>query len=145
MVCKKRFSALYEIHLIKTILHNFFIKIVMQFLCTFQKALLLFSRMLYTTSPTCILYQPNEKNKLTITYHIFELKKHCHFLKKRLSATESFPQTTLCLENLQRENRGKPAVKLCAVLECLNKSRFKNQNNYLGEIDDQIKFNKCNL
>ena len=86
MVCRKRFSALYEIHLIKTILPSFFIKIVIQFLCTFQKALLLFSRMLYTTSPTCILYQPNKKNKLTITYYIFELKKHCHFFKKALAS-----------------------------------------------------------
>ena len=27
----------------------------------------------------------------------------------------------------------------CVVLECPNKSHFKNQNNYLGEIEDQLK------
>ena len=37
------------------------------------------------------------------------------------------------------ENQGKPAFKLCDVLECPNKFRFKNQNNYLGEIEDQMK------
>ena len=50
-----------------------------------------------TTSPTYILYQLNEKNELTITYHVFSGLKHCHFLKRRLPATSSFPQTTLCL------------------------------------------------
>ena len=45
----------------------------------------------------------------------------------------------LCLQNLLQENWGKPALKLCDVLECPNKSPLKNQNNSADEIDDQIK------
>ena len=92
-----------------------------------------------STSPTYILYQINEKNELTITYHIFFDLRHCHFLIRRLPATAYFPQTKLCLWNLQQENQGKPVFISCDVLECPNESCFKNQNNYLGEIDDQIK------
>ena len=41
--------------------------------------------------------------------------------------------------NLEQENRGKPAFKLCDKLEIPNESRFKNEHNNLGEIDNQIK------
>ena len=61
------------------------------------------------------------------------------FEKDACQQSASFPQITLFLWNLQRENRGKPAYKLCDVLECPNESRFKNQNNYLGETGGQIK------
>ena len=89
------------------------------------------------SSPAYILYQLNGKKKFIITYHIFDLK-HFHFFKKWLPATMLFPQTMLCLWNLQHENRGKPAFKLFNVLECPTEFCFKNQNN-LGEIDNQIK------
>ena len=56
-----------------------------------------------------------------------------------MPAIASFPQTTLCLRNLKRQNRVKPAFKLCEVLECPDESHLKNQNNYLGETDDQMK------
>ena len=51
----------------------------------------------------------------------------------------SLPQTMLCLLNLQRENQSKPAFKSYDVLECPSESCFRNQNNHLGEINDQIK------
>ena len=94
----------------------------------------------YTTSPTYILYQLNEKkmsfqslitSPFTITIAIFK--------KGSCEQSVSFPQATLCLQNLERENRGKPAFKLCDVFQCPNESRFKNQHIDLGEIDDQIK------
>ena len=78
-------------------------------------------------------------NELTITNHIFFDLKHCNFLKRCLPATPFFPQTMLCLYHLRQENQGMPAFKFCDVLECPNKSCFKNQSNYLGEIGDQIK------
>ena len=80
-----------------------------------------------------------KKNELTITYICF-YHKHCHFSKKALASNpRHFHKTTLCLLNLERENRGKPAFKLCDILESPNESRFKNEQNNWGEIDDQIK------
>ena len=67
----------------------------------------------------------------TISIAIFE--------KDACQQSASFLQATLCLLNLELENRGKLAFKLCDILESPNESRFKNEHNNLGEIDDQIK------
>ena len=61
------------------------------------------------------------------------------FEKDACQQSACFPQTTTCLWSLQRENRSKPAFKLCDVLQSPNESRFKDQNNNLGEMDDQIR------
>ena len=61
-----------------------------------------------------VLYQLNEKNELTISFHIFfHLTYALLFLKRHLPAirvvSTSYLQATPCLWNLHRQNRGKRA------------------------------------
>ena len=81
-----------------------------------------------------------KRNELAIAYHIFSDLKPCPFFKKGAGQQPCHfhkPSSVYEIYN------GKifqifPAFKLCDVLECPNELRFKNRNNYLGEIDDQI-------
>ena len=75
----------------------------------------------YTTSPTYVLYYLNEKNQLTISYHIFFYLSIATFGKTPFQQSTSFPQATLSLWNLQSQNQGKPVFsKLSNCVTYLN-------------------------
>ena len=81
-----------------------------------------------TTSPMYI-YQLKVNKKMSLqSLTISSLTTHCILYINHV-----------VFMNLQWKNWGKPAFKLCDILECQNKSLFKNQNIYLGEIDNQVK------
>ena len=88
----------------------------------------------YTISPTYLLYQLNEKNELTITYHTFFYLKYYHFWKRGLPAihvlsTSHFVFMKFTTGKL-RQASFQPAFTLCDILECPNQSRFQLQNYY---------------
>ena len=87
-----------------------------------------------------ILYQVNGK-KMSLQSLIISCftSTTAKFERDASKQSAPFPQAMPFLWNFQRENWGKPAFKFCDLLACPSESRFKNQNNYLGEIDDQIK------
>ena len=86
------------------------------------------------------IYQLNENNELTITYHIFFYHKYWHFLKKPIASNPP-PFHKLCCD--YEIYNGK--IEVSQLSNCVTywtaqtTSCFTIQNNDLGEIDDQIK------
>ena len=68
-----------------------------------------------TTSPTYILYQLNEKMSLQ-SLILFSLTLNIAIFKKGARQQRHLFHKPRCLWNLQRENRGKPAFRLCEKL-----------------------------
>ena len=84
-------------------------------------------------------YYNSSMKKISLQSLIISAISIAFFEKGSYQQPTSFPQAMLCLWNLERENRGKSAFKLCDAWEIPNEPCFKNGHNNLGEIDDQIK------
>ena len=81
--------------------------------------------------------------KISLQSLIFSFILSIAILKKALASNPHPFHKPRCLWNLQRENRNKPAFKLCYVLECTNESHFYSCRtiiHYLEKWNPQSKF-----
>ena len=81
-----------------------------------------------------------KRNELTIANHIFSDLKPCYFLKKALASSRVISTNQAVFMKFTTGKSFK-SFQLSNYVTYWNAqtNSFKNQNNYLAEIDDQIK------